>query len=98
MSQIIGSDIVMKRAYDELNRFSWTQAELNTYEQEEKRELDALAIRAQLLADGEARGEAKKGLDVAKKLLKLGVDIDIIIDSTGLTREAIQSIKISADD
>ena len=102
LSQIIGSDIVMKRAYDELNRFSWTQAELNTYEQEEKRELDDLAIRAQILADGEAigeaRGEAKKGLDVAKKLLKLGVDIDIIVDSTGLTREAIQSIKISADD
>jgi predicted transposase/invertase (TIGR01784 family) len=92
LSQIIGSDAVMKRAYDELNRFSWTQAELNTYEQEEKRELDNLAIRAQLLAEG----EANKGLDVAKKLLKLGIDIDIIMDVTGLTREAIQSIKTSA--
>ena len=51
LSKIIGSDAVIKRAYDELNRFSWTQAQLNTYEQEEKRELDDLAIRNQLLAD-----------------------------------------------
>jgi hypothetical protein len=27
-----------------LNRFSWTEIELNTYEQEEKRERDALSI------------------------------------------------------
>ena len=93
-SQIIGSDAVMKRAYDELNRYSWTQAELNTYEQEEKRELDALAIRAQLLAEG----EASKGLDVAKKLIKLGVDENVIIDATGLTREEVLSIKQSLKD
>ena len=34
LAQIIGSDFVIKRAYDELNRFSWTEIELNTYEQE----------------------------------------------------------------
>lgn len=92
-ARIIGSDAVMKRAYDELNRYSWTQAELNTYEQEEKRELDALAIRAQLLAEGRAKGEISKGIDVAEKLIKLGVDVNVISDATGLTREEVLSIK-----
>ena len=96
-ARIIGSDAVMKRAYDELNRYSWTQAELNTYEQEEKRELDALAIRAQLLAEGRAEGKAEgeisKGIDVAEKLIKLGVDVNVISDATGLTREEVLSIK-----
>ena len=110
LSQIIGSDAVIKRAYDELNRYSWTKEELNTYEQEEKRELDTLAIRDQLLADGralgliegeargEARGEANKGLKVAKQLIKSGISIDIISDATGLTREELQCIKDRADD
>ena len=48
-------------------------------------------------AIGEARGEANKGLNVAKKLIKLGVAMDIIIDATGLSREDIQGIKDSAD-
>ena len=86
----------------QLNRFSWTKEELNTYEQEEKRELDALAIREQLLAEGEARGEARgevnKGRKVAKHLIKSGVSMDIIMEATGLTREEIQGIKEGADD
>ena len=97
LSLIIGSDMVIKRAYEELNRFSWTQAELNTYEQEEKRELDALAIRDQILADGEARGEARGDEQatrrIAKNLLDNGVAVDIVMKSTGLTREAVEAEK-----
>ena len=97
LSLIIGSDMVIKLAYEELNRFSWTQAELNTYEQEEKRELDALAIRDQILADGEARGEARGDEQatrrIAKNLLDNGVAVDIVMKSTGLTREAVEAEK-----
>ena len=98
--QLIGSDLVIKRAYEELNRFSWTQEELNTYEQEKKRELDALAIREQLMADGETRGEARgkaRGEElathrIAKSMLKRGVEIDILMEDTGLTRKEIEKI------
>ena len=101
LAQIIGSDFVIKRAYDELNRFSWTETELNTYEQEVKRELDAIAIREQQLAEGEARGRAEgkaegkeeKAIEVVKKLVKLGIAIDIIIEATGLTRKDIEEIQ-----
>ena len=32
LEKLTGHDTVIKRAYDELNRFSWSEAELNTYE------------------------------------------------------------------
>jgi len=108
LSLIIGSDSVIKRAYEELNRFSWTEIELNTYEQEEKRELDALAIRAQQMADdearvadgiakglveGEARGEKRAIYRIVKKQLERGVSIEEIVEDTGLTREKVEKIK-----
>ena len=58
LSQIVGNDEIIHQAYEALNRFSWTEIELNTYEQQEKRERDAQAIIKQKLIDAEARGEA----------------------------------------
>ena len=37
LQKIIGSDVVIKRAYDEINQFNWTEQELEIYEQEIKR-------------------------------------------------------------
>jgi len=109
LSKIIGHDVVMQRAYEELNRYSWTQIELNTYEQEEKRELDVFAIREQLLADGRAEGEAiGKAIGesigdrsathrIAKTLLQNGADIGLVVKSTGLTREEVETVKNSLE-
>ncbi len=44
-------------------------------------------------ARGKAIGEAEKGLKVAKKLIKLGCAIEIIIEATGLTRNEIEKMK-----
>jgi len=94
--KIIGSDAIIRRAYEELNRYSWTETELNTYEQEEKRELDAIAIREQQLATGRAEGEAMGRFDekkeMARKMIKRGLSIDMVIEDTGLTREEIDAI------
>ena len=57
--KLVGNDTVILEAYEALNRFHWTEVELNTYEQEEKRERDARSILNQAVADGEARGEVK---------------------------------------
>ena len=40
---------------------------------------------------GEARGEKKAKLETAKKMLEKGIDIETIIEVTGLTKEAILS-------
>jgi predicted transposase/invertase (TIGR01784 family) len=67
--KIAGEDRVIIRAYEELNRFSWTEIELNTYEQEEKRERDAQAILEQKLSDAEARGVEKGITEGEMKML-----------------------------
>lgn len=45
--------------------------------------------KANLLSTGEERAK----LDIAKKLLIANVDVDIVIASTGLTKEEIENIK-----
>jgi predicted transposase/invertase (TIGR01784 family) len=40
LRKLIGSDLVIERAYEELNQFNWTEEELLTYEQEVKRIMD----------------------------------------------------------
>ena len=41
---------------------------------------------------GEARGEASKALEMAKALKSKGVDVDIIAETSGLTKEEIDSL------
>ena len=53
------SDPVIGRAYQELNRFNWSEIEMNTYEQQEKRERDAQAILANAVDEGMAKGIAQ---------------------------------------
>ena len=103
--KLIGSDDVMKRAYDELNRFYWTPQELARYEREAKNEMDFIAIRDQNIAEGEALGIVKgealgivKGEEqavhrIAKSMLKFGIEVDIVMKSTGLKREDVDRIK-----
>jgi predicted transposase/invertase (TIGR01784 family) len=59
LARIVGSDQVIYRAYEALNRFSWTEIELNTYEQEEKRERDAQSILMNAKAEGKIEGKAE---------------------------------------
>ena len=42
---------------------------------------------------GEKRGREKEKVEIAKKLLKLGIEVDTIIGATGLTKEEIEAIE-----
>ena len=44
-------------------------------------------------AEGEAKGEKNKSLEIAKNLLKQNIAIDIISKATGLSSEEIESLK-----
>lgn len=96
LERIIGSDVIIKKAYEELNRFNWSEKEFIAYEQEIKRILDEQAVLAQKLDDardeGILIGHEKGRKEVAKNLLKAGVSIDIIAQTTGLTVNEVKDL------
>ena len=108
VAKIVGSDEIIERAYEELNRFSWSEIEMNTYEAEEKTERDNAAAldykleeaqakgKAEGFAEGEqkgkAEGKAEERVDMAKKLISSGVDINIIIQCTSLSEAEIKHL------
>ena len=67
LARLIGSDKIIERAYQELNRFSWSEIDLNTYEQEEKHERDAVAILKNARDEGKAEGKAEGLLEGEQK-------------------------------
>lgn len=109
LERIIGSDVIIKKAYEELNRFNWSEKEFIAYEQEIKRIRDEKAVLAQKLDDarekgieigrqegiliGHQKGRAEGKIEVAKNLLKAGVSIDIIAQTTGLPKAEIVQLK-----
>ncbi|WP_168464189.1 Rpn family recombination-promoting nuclease/putative transposase [Wolbachia endosymbiont of Ctenocephalides felis wCfeT] len=66
LEKIIGSDLIIKKAYEELNRFNWSEKEYIEYEQEVKRTLDEQAILEQKLDDTTEKGK-KEGREEGRK-------------------------------
>lgn len=97
LQKIIGSDLVIKRAYDELNQFNWTEEELNNYDRELKRILDNRAAEDAIFSLGQDKGKEegrKEGKEeVVINMLKDGFDINTIAKITGLSSEQILEIK-----
>ena len=91
-----GELIKMKKSIEEINTIvdevmndrdvynALTIRELNEY--------DRKAALSYAEEKGLAKGERKKQIEVAKKLLENKIDIDIIIKTTGLTKEEIENI------
>jgi len=105
LKKIVGSDSILERAYEELNRFSWNEEELLTYDQMEKYQWAHQASMDKKFEEGESHGLAKglaKGrsegraeaiLGTARALLKQGVDPAVIQSATGLSKEEIASLQ-----
>ena len=71
LKMLIGQDPIIERAYEELDRFSWNQQELLTYNQAEKYEKTYHASLSQKFDEGKAKGRAegeKLGLQKGEKL------------------------------
>lgn len=96
LHKLIGSDMVIERAYEELNQFNWTEEELLTYEQETKRVMDNKAAEDYIVkhakAEGKAEGEKEKAIVIAKKMLAERFDINIIAKITGFTEKEIKAL------
>ena len=108
---LVGSDEIMERAYDELNRFSWDDEELLIYDQAEKY---AGAYRASMdqkydegkeagrregeeigIKKGEEIGIKREKQDLARKMLSKGMSLEEVSEITGLSVTDLQSLNSS---
>jgi len=105
LAKIIGTDEMIERAYEELNQFNWTEAELNAYEKEEKRLMDNQAAEDYIFNQGiekgivegrekgRAEGKTEAKLELARRLLQDGMPIERVVKLTGLSAKAIEQFK-----
>ncbi|WP_341822717.1 hypothetical protein [Wolbachia endosymbiont (group A) of Clivina fossor] len=105
LKKIIGSDVIIGRAYDELYQYNWSKEERLAYDQAKKRTDDYLSTLEEKLnegilighekgrAEGREEGEKQAKIAVAKNLLKAGVSVDLIAESTGLPKAEIEQLQ-----
>lgn len=104
LQKLVGSDQIIERAFEELNRFSWNDQELLTYDQTQKYEWCYNASMAQKFDEGKAQGiaegkaqgiaegKAEAMLIMAKSLIDQGVAMETICVATGLSKEKIETL------
>lgn len=87
----------LQRVKEKLRLLSMTQEERNAYD----RHMDNIMVQNDVLenardegrAEGLAEGRAEEKKEIARKLIALGLDDNAIINSTGLTREQVLSLR-----
>ncbi|MFU7502628.1 MAG: PD-(D/E)XK nuclease family transposase [Candidatus Tisiphia sp.] len=84
----------MRQVADKLSILKMTKEERENYSYYQKK----LYNDRDELQAAEARGEAREKIVIARNLLKAGLSIDIIAESTGLSREEIQKLTLVANE
>ena len=101
LERLIGSDLVIKTAYEALNQFNWSEQELIAYDQEIKRVRDNIAALEYQIDQAEARGEARgktegkaEGkVEIALAMLLDGDSVEKVSRITGLPITEINRLK-----
>ncbi|MGL4540198.1 MAG: Rpn family recombination-promoting nuclease/putative transposase [Candidatus Rhabdochlamydia sp.] len=83
--KIIGNDTIIHRAYTALNHFYWTENELRDYEDMNRVIMDNMAVMEQKIDDVK--------MEIAKRLLQNGVGMDVIAQSSDLSKEQIEDLQ-----
>ncbi len=92
LESIIGSDQIIQKAFDELNRYSWTVEELRYYDSVDMKQSADKAILEGAYEEGEAAGERKKAYEIARQLLDV-LDLETIAKKTGLSLEELSKLR-----
>ena len=97
LNDIIGENKIMEEYKKEALDASHSEEVIGLYDKELEDEFLKRATYQEGIEKGIEKGieqgENKKSIEIAKALLKNNVDIDIIINSTGLSKEEIESLK-----
>lgn len=93
LHEIFEQDTIIRKAYEELNRFSWNEEELRAYDQEIKRERDNEAVIDEKLYQAEERGKEKAFYQVAVHLLSLDLSLKNVSEATGFSISVLEELK-----
>jgi predicted transposase/invertase (TIGR01784 family) len=97
LEMVIGQDSVIKRAYEELDRFYWKEEELFAYEDALKKDMDYEASMDKKFDEGKAEGlqegEKKMQVQIAQNMLRQGLSIQNISSATGLSAKEVKKIQ-----
>jgi predicted transposase/invertase (TIGR01784 family) len=82
-----------RSAYED--HLKWMMIEANTIKNyEERGEARGIEIgREEGREEGRSEGERVKAIEIAKNLLSMNLDVDVIIKATGLTKDEIEGLK-----
>jgi len=94
-AKIIGKDVIIKKAYTELDRFHWTAEALQSYEQSEKKIKDYVSSLDYKYDEGLAAGERKNQIAIAENMLQERLPLKVIVKVTALSLEEVKKIQAS---
>ena len=86
---IIGSDLIIEKAYNALNQFNWSEPELLAYDEEIKRMRDNIAA----MDYQYDKGRAEERIEIALNLLRQNLSLDVISSATGLSHNELTELK-----
>ena len=92
LAKIVGGDLIIERAYKELDRFGWSKEELMEYEAVDMKIESVRDSMEGSFSDGEKKGKEETAREIVLNMHKMGMDIDTISKATSLTCEAVKNI------
>lgn len=88
---------IINLAYEELNKEHWSEKDLVAYDErimDLRKEEAILAYRLETAEEkGRTEGKIEGKIEVAKNLLKAGISVDLIAESTGLPIDEIEKLR-----
>ena len=92
VDDIVGQYPHIKRAYEAVNKFSWTPEQLAAYEEEEQRIIDNVDADETLLEQGRAEGEAKGEAEMVCNMHQDGMPVSKIAQYAELSAQEVERI------
>lgn len=86
---LIGSDLIIEKAYNALNQFNWNEAELIAYDEEIKRIQDNIAA----MDYQYDKGRTEEKIEISLNLLRQNLPFDVISSATGLSHAKLSELK-----
>ena len=93
LNDIIGENKIMEEYKKEALDASHSEEVIGLYDKELEDEILKRATYQEGIEKGIEQGENKKSIEIAKALLQNNVDINIIVNSTGLSKDEIENLK-----